>query len=150
MDRPNWPGTKGDDTSNVSPGPDIKGEVPVISWVQAGHPEEAVDLHHPGQADEWVDTTVPVRRHTFGLWVENDSMTPVFPPGIRIIVEPEMDAEVGDYVIARDADGHTTFKQLVQESGDYYLRPLNPQYPIRALDGWQVVGVVREAVWRFR
>lgn len=138
------------EASNVEPGPQVKGEVPVISWVQAGHPCEAVDLYYPGQADEWVQTTAPVKRHTFALWVENDSMMPTFPPGIRIIVEPEIDAEVGDYVVARDKDGHTTFKRLVQDGGDYFLKPLNPDYQMKQLDGWEVVGVVREAVWKFR
>lgn len=135
---------------NVSEGPPIQGRVPEISWVQAGEPEEAIDLYHPGDGESWVPTTVQVRHHTYALRVENDSMMPRFPPGYRIVVEPEMDAENGDFVIAKDPEGNATFKQLVKEGGDWYLKPLNPQYPVKPLDGWVVIGVVREAVERFK
>lgn len=135
---------------NVGEAPPLQGKVPEISWVQAGHAQEAVDLYHPGEGREWVETTVQVRRHTYALRVEGDSMMPRFPPGIRIVVEPEMDAEANDFVIAKDGDGAVTFKQLVQDGGDWYLKPLNERYPIKPLDGWVVIGVVREAVERFR
>jgi SOS-response transcriptional repressor LexA len=48
-------------------------------------------------------------------------------------------------------DGDVTFKQLVQDSGEWYLKPLNPRYPIRALPvGATFCGVVREANRRYR
>ena len=73
-----------------------------------------------------------------------------FPPGSIIVVEPELAAVPGDYVIALHGDGATTFKQLVKDGGDLYLKPLNARYPIKRLDGAKVVGVVREFSKRFR
>lgn len=138
------------DLPNVSPGPPLRGRVPLVSWVQAGDEREAIDLLPPGQADEWVETTVQVRAHTYALRVEGDSMLPLFPPGTLLVVEPELDAQPGDYVIAKNGAGEVSFKQLVRDGGDWYLKPLNERYPIKPLGAAKIIGVVREAVQRFR
>lgn len=135
---------------NVEPGPDIRGQVPLISWVQAGKAMEVVDLLHPGEGFEWISVTCPIKRHTYALKVNGDSMAPKFPPGILIIVEPEMEADPGDFVIAKNGDEEATFKQLVKDSGRWFLRPLNDRYPITPLEGFTVIGVVREAVLRLK
>ncbi len=56
----------------------------------------------------------------------------------------------GDYVIALRDGNQATFKQLVADGGDLYLKPLNPRYPIRLLGAAVVIGVVREFTKRFR
>lgn len=132
---------------NVSPGPAMGGKVPVISWVRAGDFAEAVDT---GEAEDWVEVTVPVRKHTFALRVEGDSMEPDFPPGTLLIVEPEMEPQPNDFVIAKNG-GDATFKQLVKDGPDWYLKPLNARYPMKqVLEGTHIVGVVRESVRKFR
>lgn len=136
--------------SNVGPGPDLRGKVPLISWVQAGNFAEVVDLLHPGEAFEWIETSVQPREHTFALRVDGDSMEPDFQAGTILIVEPELEAHVGDFVIAKNGDEEATFKQLVRDGGDWYLKPLNPRYPLKPLTGCYVVGVVRAAERRFR
>jgi SOS-response transcriptional repressor LexA len=140
--------TQTDIVKNVEPH-QSRGKVPVISWVQAGFWMEAVDNFAPGQADEWIDTEVTVRRHTYALKVKGDSMEPDFPEGMILIVEPECDAENGNYVIAKNDDNEATFKQLVMDGGIFYLKPLNPRYPIlRVESGTKIIGVVREAIMR--
>lgn len=137
-------------TYNVQPGPDIRGKVPLISWTMAGNWSEAADLFHPGDAEEWVDTTSQVREHTYALRVEGDSMEPDFPAGTILIVEPQMEPIVGDYVIVKNG-GDSTFKQLVRDGADFYLKPLNSRYPIKPLpDDAVICGVVRESVRKFR
>jgi SOS-response transcriptional repressor LexA len=136
--------------SNVSPGPDIKGKVPLISWVQAGNASEVIDMLSPGDAFEWIPSTVQVRDHTFALRVTGDSMMNDFPPGMILIVEPDMDPEIGDYVIAKNGDEEATFKKLVKDAGVMYLKPLNPAYPMIPLEGYTIVGVVRDAVRKLR
>jgi SOS-response transcriptional repressor LexA len=138
------------DSATVEPGPDIGGRVPVISWVQAGDYAEAIDNVHRREVEEWVATTVQVRRNTFALRVVGDSMEPDFPSGIIIVVEPELDPNPGDFVIARNGGGEATFKQLVRDGSDWYLKPINTRYPIKPLGSSQVVGVVREMVKKFR
>lgn len=145
---PGWLNTKED--ANITAGPDIRGRVPVISWVQAGNFSMAIDLNQPGIADEFIETTVQTRKHTFALRVKGDSMEPVFPEGTILIVEPEMEAIHKDYVIAKNGDEEATFKQLIRDGGDWYLKPLNERYPIKPLDGCSIVGVVRAAERQFR
>ena len=135
--------------AGLSPAPERTGRVPLISWVQAGEWAHAADLLQPGEAYEWIDTSVAVQAHTFALRVEGDSMEPEFAPGTILVVEPELDAYPGDYVIAKNGD-EATFKQLVRDGADLYLKPLNPRYPIKPLGSARVVGVVREAVKRYR
>lgn len=144
------PGKQLEMESNVSLGPHIKGKVPLISWVQAGRASEVIDLLQPGDADEWIDSTVQIRRHTYALRVEGDSMSPEFPPGMILIVEPDMDPEIGDFVIARNGDDEATFKKYVKDGGTYYLKPLNPAYPIINAQDYRIVGVVRDAVRKLR
>jgi SOS-response transcriptional repressor LexA len=119
-----------------------------------------VDNFHPGQADEWAETTVPIHQHTYALRVRGDSMTnpngdPTFPDGCIIVVEPDAidtpDKLVGSLVIVRrHGDDEATFKKLVRDGGKFLLRPLNPQYPMLELEeGDTLCGVVREKVMRF-
>ncbi len=135
---------------NVNSGPDIGGRVPLISWVQAGAFSEVCDLLQPGEAFEWIETTVHPREHTFALRVDGDSMEPDFPAGTVLIVEPELDANAGDFVIAKNNKDEATFKQLMRDGGDWYLKPLNERYQIKPLADSQVIGVVRAAERRFR
>ena len=140
-------------SEEVSPyysAPGIGGRVPLVSWVQAGSMAEVEDPHAPGVAEDWITTTVQVRDHTFALRVRGDSMEPEFPNNIIIIVEPDMQYENGDYVVVRNSHDEATFKQLVQDGGDWYLKPVNPRYPIKPLGDAVVVGVVREAVKKYR
>jgi SOS-response transcriptional repressor LexA len=138
-------------TQNTAPGPTIKGEVPLLSTVQAGMYTEFVDNLHPGEGEyEKIPTTVPVNRYTFALRVTGDSMEPDFTEGMLLVVEPELDPQPGDYVIAKNGSEETTFKQLAKDGGDWYLKPLNSRYPIKSLDGCTIIGVVRAVEKRFR
>ncbi len=134
--------------SNIEEGPNLKGKVPLISWVQAGDYVEAIDLFQPGDAEEWVETTVNIRKHTFAVRVVGDSMEGEFPAGTILVVEPDMNAEPGQFVVVRNGDNEATFKQLVKDGSDFYLKPLNARYPIKPLGDSQILGVVREAIRR--
>jgi len=136
---------------NVSPGPDVKGTVPLLSNIQAGMYREFVDNFHPGDGGaEAIPTTVQINKHTFALRVVGDSMEPRFTEGMILIVEPEMEANPGDFVIAKNGDEETTFKQLIKDGPDWFLKPLNDRYPIKPLGESQIVGVVRAASLNFR
>lgn len=134
---------------NFSDAPDVRDYVPLISMVQAGNFCEAIDSLHVGDSFEQIPTSYPKKRHTFALEVSGESMMPRFPPGMRLIVEPEMDYQSGDFVIAKNG-GDATFKQIVKDGGVWYLKPLNPQFPTLPLADAHVIGVVREAVIKFR
>lgn len=142
---------------NTEEGPAIRGQVPEISWVQAGNPSEAVDNFHPGDGERSIPVTVAVRRHTFALRVKGDSMVdpsgigPSFPEGITIIVEPDEEPRHRRFVVVKsDDETEATFKQLIIDGQDWYLRPLNPTYKTKPFpaDG-RICGVVVQAVWTF-
>lgn len=143
-----------DDTlthANVVPLPTTRGRVPMISWVQAGCWMEVVDNFAPGMADEWIDVEIEVRKHTFALTVRGDSMSPRFPDGMILVVEPDIQADNGDFVIAKNGNNEATFKQLVIDGGVWYLKPLNERYPIMQVGSDTIiVGVVREAIHKIR
>ncbi len=125
----------------------LAGRVPLISFVAAGHWHEAVDNFAPGDAEAWIETTVPVKRHTYALRVEGDSMEPRFPSGAILIVEPEAEPKNGSFVIARQNGSEATFKQLILDGGMWFLRPVNPRYPIMQLGEESVIcGVVKQMV----
>jgi SOS-response transcriptional repressor LexA len=141
--------------SNVSAGTDMSGEVPLVSQVEAGR-YTVIDNFKPKKTKslQLVRTTVEIKRHTFALRVHGDSMisdsNDSFPDGSIVIVEPDFEALPGDYVIAKNADGETTFKQLVKDAGEFYLKPLNARYPIKPLGDAEIIGVVREFSKTFR
>lgn len=139
--------------SNVSPGFDVRAEVPLISGVQAGN-YTVIDNFKPKVGLEMVPVTVAIKRHTFALRVQGDSMVgdslDSFPEGSLLIVEPDMEAVPGDYVIALNSYNETTFKQLIKDGGELYLKPLNVRYPIKPLGDAEIIGVVREFTKKFR
>lgn len=146
----NWLDTL-DMDQNVSVGPVLHGVVPLLSDVQAGMYKEFIDNFHPGDGGmELIPTSVPIKAHTFALRVSGDSMEPEFREGMIIIIEPEMDPQPGDYVIAKNGGDETTFKQLTKDGADWYLKPLNPRYPIKPLGECRIIGVVRAVEKRYR
>lgn len=139
------------EVSNVAPGPNIRGSVPLLSGVQAGAFKEILDSNYSGgDGVVMIPTTVPVNRYTFALRVQGDSMEPRFTEGMLLIVEPELDAQHGDYVIVKNGSNETTFKQLVKDGSDWFLKPLNPRYPIKPLGDCTIIGVVRGVSEMFR
>jgi SOS-response transcriptional repressor LexA len=114
--------------SNVSPGPTLKAAVPLISWVQAGAWSEISEIKEY-DADRYL-CPVKCSDLTFVLKVQGVSMEPKFHEGDLIFVDPEAECIHGSYVVARlDDDNHATFKQLIIESGQKFLKAANPNWP---------------------
>ena len=132
---------------NVEAGPDVRGVVPLISWITAGTWNEAADPLPPGQAEEWLPCPVSHGRRTYALRVRGDSMTAPhgksYPDGCLIFVDPErLDPPSGTPIIAKvSGDDGVTFKLLVKDAGKVFLRALNPQYP-PITDHFRVLGTV--------
>ena len=65
-----------------------------------------------------------------------------------LIVDPERACHAGDYVIAKDVQTQrATFKQLVTDGARWYLKAINPAYPMIKIDdpALRVIGRVLEA-----
>lgn len=114
--------------NNVSLGPTIKSTVPLVSWVQAGAWSEISEI----KAYDAERYLCPVKCSdlTFALKVQGVSMEPKFYDGDLIFVDPEAECIHGSYVVARlDDNNEATFKQLIIESGQKFLKAANPNWP---------------------
>lgn len=139
---------------NTTSAPDTRGKVPLVSWVTAGNMGDVHDQYQPGEADEWIEVyeTKP-STNTFALRVTGDSMTnPMpgdisFPDGTIIIVDPNRSVDPGNFVVAKDVTTQkATFKRLAYDGGRWFLKPLNPAYPMVEIDdpAVRVIGKVTE------
>lgn len=98
-----------------------------------------MDDHAPGAASEYLLTDLPVSRYTFALEIKGTSMLPEFKEGDRVIIDPEVRPQPGDFVAAKtmDAHGHgeATFKKYrprgTNDKGQevFELSPLNEDFP---------------------
>lgn len=144
--RPNWGEIKSD---NLSPGPDFKGKVPLISWVQAGKWCDAEGVSSLDNVETWMDCPAAHSGKAFALRVRGDSMTAPsgaarsYPEGCIIFVDAEKRSpQNGERVVACLEDtGSATFKVYKNEDGRQWLQPLNALHdPIR--DHFHVLGTV--------
>jgi SOS-response transcriptional repressor LexA len=147
---PDWLTTGRESTSpqtNVHEGPDIRGFVPLISWIQAGSWNHAEDPLQPGDADQWMPCPARHGPRSYALRVRGDSMTAAhgksYPEGCIIFVDPDQKSPPsGARIIAKLAgSSEVTFKVLVVGDGRTWLKPLNPQHP-PILDEFRVLGTV--------
>lgn len=134
--------------------------IPVISLIQAGKMTEITDPYPCGAgfAVEYVDEAADYSPWTFGLEISGDSMLPDFRPGDRVIIDPELAPNPGDFVAARNSHEEATFKKYRPRGMDaagnmvFELVPLNPDYPTMRSDiqHLQVIGVMVEHRKKFR
>ena len=123
------------------------GEVPVISWVQAGAWHEVADTFQPGEAERYLPIFRGHSSQTYALKVQGDSMTAPhgksYPQGCYIIVDPAKVSPVnGDRIIAKlVGSDQVTFKVYKDEDGRKWLAPLNTGHqPIG--EAFKVLGTV--------
>ncbi|WP_434558048.1 S24 family peptidase [Pseudomonas sp. Z4-20] len=123
---------------------------PVIPWT------DMVDCIDPqslssDSAIKWHSSDAWAGDRGFWVEVEGASMASMsrasFPEGSLILVNAEAKPKPGQFVVARLKDSNEfTFKQLVRDAGDLFLKPLNPSYPIKPLnDRWEITGTVVDA-----
>jgi SOS-response transcriptional repressor LexA len=120
---------------------------PEISWVQAGSAKEAMDVSNVALCPQH-SSDVWAGENAFWLKVIGNSMSSAngtsFPEGYLILVGPDIEPRPGQFVVARMIDSNeATFKQLVRDAGELFLKPLNPSYPTKPVDNtWEIVGTV--------
>ena len=72
-----------------------------------------------------------------------------YPEGIIIYVDPEVEVTSGRRVIAKSTtSGETTFKTYVEDDGLKFLKPINPQFPMKEVTTEvRICGVVIGSYW---
>lgn len=102
-------------------------EVPLLSWdnIQYYHGERSV----LPDDNEWISTDRSVSEKAFALIVEDSAMSPRFPEGAVIIIDPLKPAENRDFVVMKlKQQKRATFKQYLIDGDDIYLKPLNGDF----------------------
>ncbi|WP_179592111.1 LexA family protein [Pseudomonas sp. UBA7530] len=129
--------------SNAGEALHIKGQVPLISWVQAGYWSEVTDIYAAGNAERWLPCPAAHGPRTFALQVPGSSMhnpseRHSFHDGDIIFVDPGREATHNSLIVAKlPGSPEATFKRLLIEGSQRFLMALNPSWPERifAIDG---------------
>lgn len=137
---------------NVSPAPTAVRRVPIISYVQAGMMTEAFDPYSMGSGFETITTDLDLSGSAFGLIIKGPSMEPEFRDGDKVIIDPAVFPQPGDFVVAKNTQEEATFKKYrprgTDERGEmvFELVPLNDDFPTlhSERDHLHVIGVMVE------
>lgn len=112
-----------------------KKPVPVISYVQAGEWTQSSNAYELGDGFAEIYADSAISNEAFALEIQGDSMLPRFLEGDRIIIDPKVNYQPGDFVVAKqDNEGTATFKQYRPRGTDargkeiFELKPLNDNW----------------------
>ncbi len=99
--------------------------IPVLGYVRAGIPTEAVE-----EILDYEDVTVPDSDfgNYFALRIKGDSMSPRMMEGDTVIVKKQADCESGDICVALVGSGDATVKKVIKKDMGIILMPLNSCY----------------------
>lgn len=131
--------------SNVVPAVPPQFRVPVISWVRAGNFESMLDQRTLEDVTQWVYLSKQPGPRAFGLIVKGPSMEPRFQDGDYLVVDSDVEWADGDFVILGNGNEEATFKQIVRDGGDWWARPLNPQFAAKRMD--TTCRVIGRVIW---
>lgn len=131
---------------------------PVISSVQAGLLKEICTPYCPGDGFDVEYGDDDASQWSFFLEIEGDSMLPDFRPGDRVLIDPDVSPNPGDFVAARNTKQEATFKKYrvrgIDDAGKeiFELVPLNNDYPVLRSDEHHliVIGTMLEHRRKFR
>ena len=126
--------------------------IPLIDYVQAGVWTAVADTFQPGDAEDWLLTDLDLSGQAFALQIKGESMRPDFNPGDRVIIDPDVHPQAGDYVVAKNGEEEATFKKYRVRGTDaigsviFELVPLNPDFETMRSDERpiRIVGVMVE------
>lgn len=127
---------------------------PVLSKVQAGAWAEAIEAYTLKDIDLWLESEAHTQGDAFWLEVEGESMTAPsglsIPEGTFVLFDTGREAVNGNLVIAKLVDDNeATFKKLVIDGSQKYLKGLNPQWPMTKINGnCRIIGVAIETKMR--
>lgn len=127
---------------------------PVLSSVQAGAWSEACEPYTLKDIDLWLDSDAHTQGDAFWLRVDGDSMTaPIglsIPEGTYVLFDTGREPINGSLVIAKLSDSNeATFKKLIIDGGNMYLKGLNPAWPLIHINGnCRIIGVAIETKLR--
>ncbi len=127
---------------------------PVLSKVQAGAWAEACEPYSLKDIDLWLESDAHTQGEAFWLEVEGESMTAPaglsIPDGTFVLFDTGREPMNGNLVIAKlTDDNEATFKKLIIDGNQQFLKALNPQWPMMPINGnCKILGVAIETKLR--
>ena len=127
---------------------------PVLSKVQAGAWAEACEPYTLKDVDLWLESDAHTQGDAFWLEVEGESMTAPaglsIPQGTFVLFDTGREPMNGNLVIAKlTDDNEATFKKLIIDGSQKFLKALNPQWPMMPINGnCKILGVAIETKLR--
>nr|DAE41678.1 MAG TPA: LexA-like protein [Bacteriophage sp.] len=146
-------------SSNVAPERATQKKIPILSYVQAGDPNGGDEVARATAIEngDYVFCDEDVSDEAYALIIQGRSMEPDFAEGDKIIIDPTLAPNAGDFVVARRDDPlcdsfEITFKKYRLRGYDQHGReifeliPLNSDYPTYRsdVDHLAVIGVAVE------
>jgi len=124
----------------------FKSNVPLISWGKAAVWPDISHLFKPDDADEFYPCPDKHSENAFALKVFGESMWPDYIEGEIIFVDPLVEARHGSCVVVRQqGNEEATFKQLIIDGSQKYLKALNTNWPnpiFEMMPNAVIIGVV--------
>lgn len=120
--------------SNITPSQVGSRRIPIMSYKQIGKSLSFTPLAEELEMTDFVRVDLPHSADTFATRIEGDSMENVFSEGDVVVIDPDIHAQPGDFVVAVDDTGTTTFRRYrdlgVNKDGNriFELIPLNSLY----------------------
>jgi len=111
--------------------------IPVLKWEDALKFYQERDYTELPTPVNWIVPPMEAHLGMFGLLLSDDSMQALdglsWSRGATIIVDITSEPGRDDYALVADKNGAglPIFRQLVSDGLELYLRPRNPQYPMR-------------------
>lgn len=107
-------------------------KVPLLTWEQLA---EWPSITKKSPQDIRISTDAEVSEKAYAIAVKDSTMLPRFPEGTLLIIDPELQPEDKDFVIAvLKGQKQPTFKQILIDGDDVYLKPMNPDFNTVLLD----------------
>lgn len=99
----------------------------------------------PTDTRQGLMTDAKAGARAFAVEIDGDSMRPLFRPGDRVVIDPDLRAEPGDFVLA-EIDGAITFRKYrARTDNSFELTPMNDDWPVvKSEAGVEVLGVMVE------
>lgn len=104
--------------------------IPMITWEQAGQ----IGNFDTKNAEKWTWTDVECGPRTFGLVIQDDSMSPRYEPGATVIFDPDHEPQHRSIVVFRWKEkGDVGCAQLLIEGPNKYMKPHDP-----TIQAWKI------------
>lgn len=123
--------------------------IPLLSWEQALQWPVQSDLFH---IEKHESTEMSVGDSGYALRVKDTTMLPRFPENTLLIVDPDLQPNDRDFVIAHlSGQKQAIFRQFLLNGDDVYLKPLNTDFSMALLDKKsKILGVMVQARMDFK